>query len=245
MANDIPADYAKTVCYPHFRALLAEESSGRPWTWCELCPDTVVGFAPSGTGWSLAAHWAIYLFLWKQVYGAGADIPFPGTTKGYDARSTETSAGMLAEVAIWASLNPEAAGGKLFNVADSETPGTMRERWPAIAGWFGLKGVEPDSETSIVGKPANLAAKVSGKNSHGVERPGDFIQKHKALLVEAGVHGVEIWHAHQLDNYGYHLDFDRHLSLQKLRAAGFKPERKPEEGWFFVFEMMKKAKMIG
>jgi hypothetical protein len=50
-------------------------------------------------------------------------------------------------------------------------------------------------------------------------------------LKEAGVKGVDIWSAAQLDSYGYWLTFDRHLSLQRLSDAGFEEERRQEEGW--------------
>ncbi|KKY35262.1 putative sirq protein [Diaporthe ampelina] len=46
-----------------------------------------------------------------------------------------------ARFAIYAAaLRPEACGGgKTFNAADAEGPGTVRERWPRIAAWFGCE----------------------------------------------------------------------------------------------------------
>ncbi|KAF2190411.1 hypothetical protein K469DRAFT_721261 [Zopfia rhizophila CBS 207.26] len=227
MADNLPEDYLKTVAYPHFRSLLSKESENKKWTWTELCPDTVVGFAPNGSGWSLAAHWATYLFTYRLVHGEGAEVPYPGTVAGYECLCTETNSSTLARVAIHASLHPEIFSGKIFNVADSATPGSMRDRWPQITKWFGLKGVPPLATSS----PAD-------------PKPGDFIREHKGKLEEAGVKGVDIWHSAQLDSYGYWLVFDRQLSLKRLREAGFEEERKPEEGWWEAFEMFKKAGMI-
>lgn len=57
--------------------------------------------------------------------------------------------------------------------------------------------------------------------------------------------GIGVWHTEQLDSYGYWLDFDRHLSLQRLRQeAEFTEESKPEEGWYTAFELFRKAGMI-
>lgn len=42
MVNNIPADYAKTVVYPAYRDMLSAASRGKDWTWCEVCPDTIV-----------------------------------------------------------------------------------------------------------------------------------------------------------------------------------------------------------
>lgn len=227
MADDLPDDYRKTVSYPHYRSLLREECKGQKWSWCELCPDVIVGFTPNGSGFSLAGHWAVYLYLYKLVHGEGADVPFPGTTAGYDAKYTETSASTLARVGIHASLHPTEFRGKIFNVADSATHSTMRERWPQLASWFGLKGVPP-LDSSSASDP----------------KPGDFIRENQEKLKASGAKGVDIWNSGQLDSYGYWLTFDRQLSLKRLREAGFTEETRPEEGWWQAFEMFKRAGMI-
>lgn len=249
MAEQLPEDYAKTVSYPHYRALLRDESANEEWSWCELCPDAIIGvsrvnvqmhlrysltlsliiqFTPNGSGFSLAGHWAVYLYAYKLVHGEGAEIPYPGVAKGYECSYSETSAGTLAKVAIHASLHPAQFKERIFNVADSGEPSTMRQKWPQIAGWFGLKGVAPLPHST----PAD-------------PKPSDFIKQHQNRLREAGAKGVEIWNAGQLDSYGYWLTFDRQLSLKRLRNAGFNEENRPEEGWWDAFERFKKAGMIG
>ncbi|KAF2677397.1 hypothetical protein K458DRAFT_378261 [Lentithecium fluviatile CBS 122367] len=227
MADELPQDYAKTVSYPHYRSMLKEESGNQPWTWCELCPDAIIGFTPNGSGYSLAGHWAVYLCTYKLVHGEGAEVPYPGVQAGYDSLFTETSVATLARAGIYASLHPEQFKEKLFNIADNETPSSMRERWPQIAGWFGLKGVAPP-------KSANV----------NDPKPSDLIKCHQEKLREAGVKGVDIWNSGQLDSYGYWLTFDRQLSLKRLREAGFEEERRPEEGWWEAFDMFNKAGMI-
>lgn len=229
LADQLPEDYKKTVSYPHYRALLTAESKGERWTWCELCPDAIIGFTPNGSGYSLAGHWAVYLYAYKLVHGDGAEIPFPGTLAGYDSKYTETSASTLARVAIHASLRPGEFRETIFNVADSTVPSTMRERWPQITSWFGLKGVSP------LGSASASASDL---------KPSDFIKEHQERLRQSGVKSINIWNPGQLDNYGYWLTFDRHLNLERLRGVGFKDERKPEDGWWEAFEMFKKAKMI-
>lgn len=227
MADTLPEDYKKTVAYPHYRALLSYESANANWTWCELCPDAIIGFTPNGSGFSLAGHWAMYLYTFKLVHGEGTEIPFPGTTAGYDSLYTETSAKTLARVAIYASLHPQDFRKRIFNVADKSQPGSMRERWPQIASWFGLTGVPPPENAD----PKDL-------------KPSDYIKEHLEKLEAQGVKRVDIWNAGQLDSYGYWLTFDRHLSLDRLREAGFREEKRPEEGWWETFEMFRKAGMI-
>ena len=170
----------------------------------------------------------MYLYTYKLVHGKGAEVPFPGTTKGYESKYTETSSATLARVGIYAALHPEDFKGRIFNVADTQTPSTMRQRWPQIASWFGLKGVAP-------------SATVSAEDL----KPSAFVEEHKSKLDEAGVKGVDIWNSGQLDSYGYWLTFDRQLSLERLKSAGWQEERRPEDGWYEAFERFRSARMIG
>ncbi|KAF1965513.1 hypothetical protein BU23DRAFT_584972 [Bimuria novae-zelandiae CBS 107.79] len=228
MAECLPEDYARTVAYPHYRAILTAESTHQGWSWCELCPDVVVGFTPNGSGFSLGGHWAVYLYAYALVHGKGAEVPFPGTLAGYDAQYTETSTAVLARVGIHAALHASTFRERIFNVADSGVPGRMRERWPEIAAWFGLRGVTPRE----------------GASAEDV-KPSEFVKAREELLREKGAKGVQIWNAGQLDSYGYWLTFDRQLSLERLREAGFEEERPPREGWEEAFEMFRRAGMIG
>ncbi|KAH4936473.1 hypothetical protein HBI39_113210 [Parastagonospora nodorum] len=224
MADNLPEACIETVAYPHYRTMLTSESAGQSWTWCELVPDAIIGFTPNGSAFSLVGHWAVYLCVYAHVHGEGAEVPFPGTMAGYDSLYTESSAELLARVAIHASIHPEEFRERIFNVADTEKPGSMRERWPQIASCFGLKGVEPLMTACM--------------------KPSHFIKEHASKLKEIGVKGVDIWNTEQLDSYGYWLTFDRHLSLKRLRDAGFEEVRSPENGWWTTFEMFRKAGMI-
>jgi hypothetical protein len=207
--------------------MLTEESANSPWSWCELFPDIIVEFTPSGSLYSLAGHWAAYLSAYRLIHGEGVEVPFPGTTLGYDSKFTETSAATLARVAIHASLYSRDFKEKIFNVAYCATPSSMRERWPQIAEYFSLKGVAPSPIASAEDP-----------------KPTDFIREHCDEIENAGGRKIEIFNETQLDSVGYWLTFDRHLSLSRLRKAGFGEETKPEGGWLVAFEMFRKAGMI-
>jgi hypothetical protein len=227
MADDLPQDYRETVAYPHYRAMLSSESAGADWSWSELVPDAVVGFTPNGSGFSLAGHWAAYLSSYRLVCGEGAEVPFPGVMAGYDSLFTEVSASTLARVAIFASLHPETFRGRIFNVADSAEPSSMRRTWPKIAECFGLRGVPPSATASAED-----------------EKPSEFVKRHGEVMRKAGVKGVEIWNPKQLDSFGYWLTFDRQLGLGRLRGAGFEEERGAGEGWREAFGLFRRAGMV-
>ena len=184
-----------------------------------------VGFVPNGSANSLAAHWANYLSTYALIEGKGAKVPFPGTEIAYTALFNDGSADIIARLSIWASFHPEKTNGQLFNIADQGAPSSMSERWPALADYFGLEGTGPTDDPNLL-------------------KPGEYIKKHKGILEKHGAKGNEVFHAEFLDAYGYHFTFDRHLSLDKARLAGFMEEVNPNSSWFKAFDRFKQAGMI-
>ncbi|KAF2493652.1 hypothetical protein BU16DRAFT_573851 [Lophium mytilinum] len=222
----LPSSNDSSVHYAEFQNILTEKSEGKKWTWCDVRPDAVIGFAPTGSTYNLTAHWATYLSLYANVEGAGSSVAFPGTENAYNSLLNEASSSTIARLAIWASLHPEVSAGQLFNVADSARAESMRDRWPKIASWFGLMGIGPAPESD----EASLL-------------PSKYVQKHEKVLKEKGM-GVLVWKAEFLDSYGFYLDFDRQMSLEKCRKAGFEEEKDPNEAWFGAFEKFRGAGMI-
>ncbi|RHZ69792.1 hypothetical protein CDV55_103607 [Aspergillus turcosus] len=169
MAGNLPDDYARTVAYPWFRKILTDSSKGRNWTWTEVCPDAVVGFTPNGSAFSLTLHWAQYLSLYAYNHGIRpndttsskrdeVEVPFPGNEAGYRSLLTPVSEKILGRIAIHAALNPDKCGQKIINMVDNDRPVSFAELWPAIADWFGLKGVGP-SQAGDALKPGEYVAK--------------------------------------------------------------------------------------
>ena len=135
------------------------------------------------------------------------------------------SADIIARISIWASFHPEKTDGQLFNIADQAKPSSMSERWPALASYFGLQGTGPTDD------PSSL-------------KPGEYLKEHKHVLEENNLNKNEVFHADFLDAYGYHFTFDRHLSLDKARLAGFSEEIDPNSSWFKAFDRFERAGMV-
>ena len=274
MVNNLPSEYAKTVVYPAYRELLTTANKGKIWTWCEVCPDTIVslpetsklgepltpveiGFTPNGSQFSLALHWAQYLSLYAHNHGiqpgAAADepanvrIPFPGSAAGANALFSPVSSNTIGRFMIYASLHPDTCGGgRLFNIADSETPFTYGQIWPQLARWFGLVGVGPTAEGSQSANDARGVGELPETSSSLT--PGEYVAKYNSIFSQCGranaVRGGVGSGSRQLDSVGYWLTFDRQMSLHRLREAGFGEERNPVAGWLDAFEMFRKAGLI-
>ncbi|RCI12450.1 hypothetical protein L249_1149 [Ophiocordyceps polyrhachis-furcata BCC 54312] len=222
--------------YPVQRRMLAESSRGRAWSWTEICPDAVIGFTPFGSAYSLALHWGQYLSLYAREKGAGHGVPFPGSVEGYDSRFTPVSTRTLGRVAIFVGLlhlddGGGGVDGKMINVADREDAVSFRKLWPEIVAWFDLVGVGPPESASTTTK-----------------KPGEYVHLHRALFKQAGKPravscGVGAG-GRQLDEVGWWLTFDRHMSLRRLRRLGFGEERDVVDGWVEAFERMREAGII-
>lgn len=224
----LPEEHEKNINYPALRNILEKASTGKQWTWCDIRPDAVIGFTPNGSAFSLTAHWATYLSLYALVQGKGAKILFPGTLKAYNSLYNEASACTVAKFAIWASLHPDRTGkGEIFNIADQSKAESMKERWPALATYFGLEGTPP----------------IENDNKERLQ-PSEYIKKHYNVLEKHGVKSSPVFRGDSLDSYGYYLDFDRQLSLEKVKKAGFEEEKDPNESWFEAFDRFKRAGMI-
>ncbi len=216
-----------------------------------------IGFTPNGSQFSLALHWAQYLSLYAANHGVGSnpaetsrtppvEVPFPGNTAGANSLFTPVSSKTIARFMIYASLHPETCGGgRLFNIADNETPCRYGEIWPQLAKWFGLVGVAPVEHT----QDQNNTLKV-GELPQTVQTltPGEYVAKHRDVFARHGTvnavsGGVGVG-SRQLDSVGYWLTFDRQMSLKGLRETGFEGDIDPIQGWLESFEKFRAAGLI-
>ncbi|KAJ5147499.1 hypothetical protein N7476_000975 [Penicillium atrosanguineum] len=255
MVNNLPSDYAKTVVYTEYRKLLNAASEGQKWTWCEVCPDAIIGFTPNGSQFSLALHWAQYLSLYAYNHSIGpgvqntksalVEVSFPGNIASANSLFSPASSKTIARFMIYASMHPKKCGsGQLFNIADNEVPCKYGELWLRLAKWFGLVGKGP-AETSQAQDNTFKAGELPQDTSM---TPGEYVAKYRDAFAKNGCpnavsRGVGAGNR-QLDSVGYWLTFDRQMSLKKLKESGFEVDKDPAQGWLETFEMFRKAGLI-
>ncbi|GME41715.1 sirq protein [Neofusicoccum parvum] len=225
----IPEPWASKIFYYTQYDMLKTLSRVKPWTFSEIRPDGIVGFAPSSNAMNMAQGIGLYLTIYRKVHGAGISVPFPGHTHGYHSTHTDTFQDILSKMEIHAALNPEKCGnGGVFNVADGRTV-TWAEVWPRLCEHFGLRGEGPVTDS----KPMQ-----------------EFVMEHRdawsAIAQEQNLDEKVIdqqgWgHTHFML---VDFDFDREYDLSRSREVGFSEEIDTVEGYIISWERMRAAKML-
>lgn len=210
---------------------IASYAADKKWRWCETRPDIVVGFVPNQNFYSLATCVGVYLSLWREVHGKGADCPFPGTAKSWKALSNDSSSDMIARQTIHLSLSPGTEKGGGYNVADEREPSSWSRRWPILCAEFGLRSTGPTDN------PPEIRTFIK-ENMHVWHRLED----------ERGLQKGHADHDKTIPGFEYFMftkfDFDRQYDMTKMYSTGFTEERRTRESWGGVFERMRRARIL-
>lgn len=230
----IPEPFASQIFYYNQLDQLRSLSAGKPWKFCNVIPDVVVGFVPNNNVYCLAQWLALYLTLYREIYGKGSYVVFPGTMKSWVIKSNDTSQHVLARFAIYASLHPEVSSGESFNVADAAQPSNWSTKWPIICEYFGLNGVAPTEGSGP--DPAEFLT--SNRET--------WLEIEKKYNLRAGRVGSD----KSFGGYTHFImsmfNFDRQLDLRKThRAWGSATEELGiKETWYTAFDRFRSAGII-
>jgi hypothetical protein len=230
----IPEPHKSNLFYYPQITLLQSLSQNKPWTYAEVMPDIVVGFVPNNNAYCLAQWLALYLSLYREINGAGAEVVFPGTLKSWGIKSNDSGQDIIARFAIHASLHPEITSGERYNVADNARWSTWAVKWPVICEFFGLVGVAPE-------------------NGSGPD-PSAYVAEHREKWFEVerkyGLKGGRVGNEKSLSIVPQFLmgmfDFDRQLDMSKCHEAwGDAVEETDVKGaWWTAFERFRAARII-
>ncbi len=112
---------------------LANYQRSRKWTWTELRPQTLCGFAP-GTAMSILPAIAVYASISKEL---GLPLRFPGKAGAWSTIYQVTESAHFADACLWAATEPRAAN-QAYNITNGDYF-RWRNMWPRIAAVFGMK----------------------------------------------------------------------------------------------------------
>jgi nucleoside-diphosphate-sugar epimerase len=169
---------------------------GKPWSWTELRPQTLCGFAP-GTAMSIVPVIAVYAAMRKEL---GLPLAFPG--KAWSTLYQVTESAHFAEAAYWAATEPRCAN-QAYNITNGDYF-RWRHAWPRIARVFDMRAAEP--------QPHSL-----------VEFMADKAPLWDAMVKKHGLkpHRFDEIAAWPFGDYVFNCDWDVMSSVTKSRQHGF------------------------
>ncbi|KAF4548407.1 Hypothetical protein D9617_28g065130 [Elsinoe fawcettii] len=228
-AHRIPSPIGDNIFYYNQYDIVSDLSKGQKWNYYEVRPDVIVGFTPGSNFMNITQGLGFYFSLYRAVHGEGAEVPFVGTQKSWTNKHTDTFQDILAQQEIHISLNENnIPSGKSFNAADGEVT-TWSEKWPALASYFGLKGVGPGSG------PVNTAA--------FAKEHGDVWQKlEQQHGLKEGIFEKYSWDF--VKGVCELFNFDRQYDLAETRAVGFNETIDTVKGYTTAFDRMRDAKIL-
>ena len=143
---------------------LTDFQRGKKWSFAELRPQTLCGFAP-GAAMSIMPAIAVYAALSKEL---GQPLRFPGKPGAYDTIYQVTESAHFASAALWAATEPRCAN-QAYNITNGDYF-RWRNVWPKIAQVFGMKvgEVQTISLTQHMADKAGLWAQLTKK--HGLRK---------------------------------------------------------------------------
>ncbi|KAL5046731.1 hypothetical protein BDW71DRAFT_214506 [Aspergillus fruticulosus] len=216
----IPEPFKSRLFYYPQVELLKQLSAGKTWKWCDVIPDIVVGFVPNNNAYCLAQWLAIYLSLYREINGPGAEVVFPGT-KSWTIKSNDSNQDIIGRFAVYASLHPEWSAGERYNVADNA-------QWSTWSGVAPIDGPGPDPSAYI---QENKEKWFQMEKKYGLK--GGRVGNDKSLTIVSNF----------LMNQ---FDFDRQVDLTKMHAAwgGAKEETDVQGAWHIAFDRFRAANII-
>jgi nucleoside-diphosphate-sugar epimerase len=118
---------------------LADHQGGKRWTWTELRPQTLCGFAP-GSPMSIVPAIAVYAAISKELR---LPLRFPGKPGAYRSIYQVTESTQLAAAALWAATEPRCAN-QAFNITNGDYF-RWAHLWPKLAEVFEMPLAEPQT----------------------------------------------------------------------------------------------------
>jgi nucleoside-diphosphate-sugar epimerase len=192
---------------------------GKRWTWTELRPQTLCGFAP-GTAMSIVPVIAVYAAICREL---GEPLRFPGTAWRSLYQVTESA--HFAEAALWAATEPRCAN-QAYNITNGDYFRWCNV-WPRIAEVFSLPVEDP--------RPISL-----------VQFMEDKAPLWEAMVKK---HGLQPWRFDQVvawpfGDYVFSCNWDVMSDLTKSRRHGFHRAVDSEEMFVRLLRRFREERIV-
>ena len=198
---------------------LAGFQQGKPWSWTELRPQTLCGFAP-GTAMSIVPVIAVYAAVMKQL---GRPLAFPGGA--WESLYQVTESTHLANAALWAATEPRCAN-QAYNITNGDYF-RWRHLWPKIAAAFEMPAADPQP-LALAGFMADKAPLWDAMvEQHGL-KPYRFDE-------------VVAW---PFGDYVFNCNWDVMTSVTKCRRHGFHEVVDSEEMFVRLLTQFRRQRIV-
>lgn len=200
---------------------LTEFQKGKRWTWADLRPQTLCGFAP-GTAMSILPVIAVYAAIMKEL---GRPMAWPGKPGSGRNIYQVTDSGHFANAALWAATDARCAN-QAYNITNGDYFRWL-DIWPRLAAVFGMEAGEPS--------PMNLTEFMSDKaplwdaivRKHGL-KPYRFDE-------------VVAW---PFGDYVFNTTWDVMSNLTKSRQHGFHDVVDSEDMFVDLLTRFREARIV-
>ncbi len=198
---------------------LAGFQRGKRWSWTELRPQTLCGFAP-GTAMSIVPVIAVYAAVCREL---GEPLAFPGSAWRSIYQVTESA--HFAEAALWAATEPRCAN-QAYNITNGDYFRWCNV-WPRIAEVFDMP----------TGDPKKISL---------VETMGDKAPLWEAMVKK---HGLQPFRFEELvawpfGDYVFSCNWDVMTDLTKSRQHGFQRVVDSEEMFVRLLRRFREEKIV-
>jgi nucleoside-diphosphate-sugar epimerase len=200
---------------------LTEFQKGKRWTWTDLRPQTLCGFAP-GTAMSILPVIAVYAAIMKEL---GRPMAWPGKPGTGRTIYQVTDSGHFASAALWAATDARCAN-QAYNITNGDYFRWL-DIWPRLAAVFGMEAGEPSplNLTEFMADKAPLWDAIVSK--HGL-KPYRFDE-------------VVAW---PFGDYVFNTTWDVMSNLTKSRQHGFHDVVDSEEMFVDLLTRFREARIV-
>ena len=192
---------------------------GKRWSWVELRPQTLCGFAP-GTAMSIIPVIAVYAAISREL---GLPLRYPG--KAWRSIYQVTESAHFAAAALWAATAPRTAN-QAYNITNGDYF-RWCQVWPRIAEVFEMPAADP--------QPVSLVAHMADKASLWeamVKRHGLKPYRFEELV------------AWPFADYVFNCDWDVMSSVTKSRLHGFHDVVDSEEMFVRLLRRFREERIV-
>lgn len=198
-----------------------ERAPAARWTWTIARPHTFCD-PEAGNPRAIALIIAVLAAIQREL---GEPLFFPGTGKGFEARTQFTELALLARALEWMATEPRCAN-QAFNVVNGDSP-RWSGLWPALALALGVRSGSP------------RAVRLAGYMADKAPVWDAIVARHG--LRRTALDRIALW---DYGDYVFHPEWDIMSAMDKARRFGFEERVDSRDMFMRLFTAYRAQRII-